>query len=268
MHLAVLIVGKRVLLEKFRDDGVRNLHVFVPLGCGFIDKLHDVEQLAGIASAVSEQGFGLRETKFALLQLRVMLGSEVGKLQKVGTVQRIECIDLATREQRSDHLEGGILRSGTDKRHNALLHSSEQRVLLRFGETMYLVDEQDGIVLVEEMRGAGLVDDIPDVLHTTCHRAEREERDVLLPCNDARQRRLPYAWRSPKDETIDVTALHHSPKDSPRPHQVPLSNVIIERQRTHSLCQRLHNASKLSFPCCFLETETGCTWHRNGSCLP
>ena len=58
VHLAVLVVGGRVLLQPFGYDGVVDDYCFV-LAHGLRDEVDDVEQFAGIASRVSEEGVGL-----------------------------------------------------------------------------------------------------------------------------------------------------------------------------------------------------------------
>ena len=101
---------------------------------------------------------------------------------------------------------------------------------------MYLVDEENGVVLVEEARRTSLLDDIPHFLHTACHSTKCEKRYIQLPGYDACQRSLPHSGRSPQDETADVAALHHSSEDGTGAHQVLLTDVTFKRQRTHSFC--------------------------------
>ena len=60
-----------------------------------------------------------------------MLCGIVGQTHQVALLQRLKRVDLASGKQRTYHLEGGILRRGTDECDDALLYGSEQRVLLR-----------------------------------------------------------------------------------------------------------------------------------------
>ena len=67
-----------------------------------------------------------------------MYGS-VDEFQQVVLLKRLEYIQLASRQQWTYHLERGVLGCGTYQRYYTLLYRSQQRVLLRLRETVYLV---------------------------------------------------------------------------------------------------------------------------------
>jgi len=48
---------------------------------------------------------------------------------------------MAARKQRRIDVETGVVRGRADESHRALLHVRQQEILLRFVETMQLVDE-------------------------------------------------------------------------------------------------------------------------------
>src|SRR5258707_15477528 len=58
--------------------------------------------------------------------------------------ERVENVDLGAREQRRDYLEGRILRGRADEGDVAGLDVRKKRVLLRFVEAVYFVDENHG----------------------------------------------------------------------------------------------------------------------------
>ena len=76
-----------------------------------------------------------------LLQEYVGRQGSVQELQQVVLLQRLQYIKLTTRQQRSDHLERGVLGGCSDEGHDAALHSPQQGVLLRLRETVNLVNK-------------------------------------------------------------------------------------------------------------------------------
>ena len=54
----------------------------------------------------------------------------------------------ASRHQWFDNAEGGILSRGCNQSYLSGFHCRQQRVLLAFGKTMDLVEEQNGVSLV------------------------------------------------------------------------------------------------------------------------
>ena len=69
------------------------------------------------------------------------MDSAVEEFQEIILLQRLEDIELATAEQRTDDLKRRVLGGSTDEGDNTLLDGTQQGVLLRLGETMDLVDE-------------------------------------------------------------------------------------------------------------------------------
>ena len=246
VHLAVLIVGQRILLQTLRDDGVRHLDVAL-LGSSLEDEFHDVQQLAGIASAIAQQGHGLAYVPCALAQLLVLCDDSLHECEQVVPLQWFQHIHLAAAQQGADDLEGGILRSGADEGDHALLHSPQKRVLLRLGEAMDFVDEQYGAGRIKEAVLACPLDDVAHILHAACHSAECIEGCLQAVGDDAGQRSLSHSRRSPQDEARDVSRVYHPAQHSPRSHQVLLPDVIVQCRGTHPFCQWCTHGSKVIF---------------------
>lgn len=81
VHLAVFVVGQRILLQTADNKFVGDDHL---AGIGrFHDELQDVEQLTGIASAIAQDGSGLLERDLALLQEDVLGDGPMEQLEKV-----------------------------------------------------------------------------------------------------------------------------------------------------------------------------------------
>ena len=142
MHLTVLVVGQGVLLEPLFDHLVGDGHLVV--GRGTDDKLEDVEQFARIATAIAQQRIGLLQMDMALGEFDILGHGTMKKREQIGSLERLEDIELASGEQRADNLERGILGGGTDERHHATLDRPKEAVLLGFGKPVNLVDEEYG----------------------------------------------------------------------------------------------------------------------------
>ena len=106
--------------------------------------MQDIEQLTGVTTAVAHQGLGLGEAYVEFAEFLVGSDGAIEEFHEVVLLQGLKDVELATGEQRADDLKGGILRRSTDEGHDTSLHSTEQGVLLRLGETVYLVDEENG----------------------------------------------------------------------------------------------------------------------------
>ena len=129
MHLPAFVVGQRVLLQTLTHEFIGDDHGFL-VGIRVRHELEDVQQLACIASAEAQQGIGLAHLDGLLLQHDVFLQGSVHQLQQVVLPKGFQDVDGTPGEQRPDDLEGRVLRGGTNQGDYALLHGTEQRVLL------------------------------------------------------------------------------------------------------------------------------------------
>ena len=103
MHLAILVVGERTLLQTGFNGLVGNLD-----GAAFgstDNKLEDVEQLARVAAAVSQYRSRLLQPYVEFPQFRVIGYRTAQQLQQVVLLQRLQHIQLASGKQRPYHLK-------------------------------------------------------------------------------------------------------------------------------------------------------------------
>ena len=145
VHFAVFVVGKGILLEAFGHHLIGDDHRVA--GFGLHNEVEDVEQLTGIAATVTEHGGSLPELYLPFFQLDIRRYGTLQEFQQVVFLQRFQHVELAARQQRTDHLERGVLGGGAYQCHRTLLHRTEQRVLLRLAETVDFIDEQYGACL-------------------------------------------------------------------------------------------------------------------------
>ena len=96
MHLAILVVGERILLQALGDNGIGDDYLFAIVGLNH--QLQRVEQLAGITSREAQQGIGLTDGDVALLQIDVFRDGAVEEFEQVVLLQRLQYIELAARE--------------------------------------------------------------------------------------------------------------------------------------------------------------------------
>ena len=235
VHLAILVVSQRILLQTLLHKLVADDHLAVHLRLHH--QLQNVQQLTCIAAAVAQQRPRLLQLNLALRQLHILRDGPLQQLHQVGLLQRLQHVQLATRQQRTNHLKRRILRRGTNERHHTPLHSTQQRVLLRLRETVNLVDEQYRRRLREETARLSLLNHIAHILHAARHSRQRVERRVQLVGNNLCQRRLAHPRRAPQDKRRDAPRVYHLPQHGTFAHQMLLPNVVVERARTHSFSQ-------------------------------
>jgi hypothetical protein len=77
---------------------------------------------------------------------------------------------------------------------------------------------------------------IVDILHTGSDRTQCIKRSFQLVGYDLRQRGLPHPRRPPEDKGGDASRVDHLAQDSPRPHQVFLTYIIVQCLRTQTFC--------------------------------
>ena len=237
VHLAVLVVGGGILLQPFGDDGVvdDNLLVFAH---GLRDEVDDVEQFAGIASRIAEEGVGLARLDIAIFQIGILMDSPVEQLLQVLDFERFEYIYLAARKQRTYDLERGILGCGPDERDRAIFDGSQKGVLLRFAEPVDFVDEENRAHLGEDV-GLAAVEYLAYLLDPRLYGAEGEERRLQLLRYDVGQRGFAHPRRPPKNEGRDSARVNHAAQYGSRSHQVFLPDVFVQGLGPESFCQRL-----------------------------
>ena len=56
--------------------------------------------------------------------------------------------------------------------------------------------------------------------------------------DDARQRRLAHARRAPEDERGDVARVEKLAEDAVGPHQMLLTDILVDRAGAQTFCQR------------------------------
>ena len=246
MLFAVFIVQSDILLQTFG-------HVFVvndDLSLGSIaENIDNVQQLAGVSSAETEQRPGLFDPHAPLPEHRVGSDGAIQQSLQIAVLHRLQHIDLTTRQQRRDHFERRIFGRRADQRNHALLDGAEQRILLRLVETVDFVDKQERRRRIEEMTLAGLLDHFAHLFHAGIDRRQREKLPVESRRHQPRQRRLADSRRSPQDKRRHVARLQKAAEHPAAADQMGLSDVVVERLRTQPFRQWyicLHKEKMLS----------------------
>ena len=243
MHFAVLVVGGGVLLQAFFNLTVGNDNL--SFGFGTYEQFQNVEEFACVAAAVAQHCGSFAHFDVALAQFAVFVEHAVEQSQQVVVVKRIEHIYLAARKQRADNFERRVFGCRSDKGYRAVLHGSEQGVLLRFREAVYFVDEKDGACRVEKALPPCALYYFAHVFNPACNGTQGVKRHFQLARYYLCKRCLAYSGRAPQDERTNAAAFEHAAQHAAFAYQMFLAHVAVERSRAHSLCQR-------SFHCVFV----------------
>ena len=114
---------------------------------------------------------------------------------------------LRARQQRRVDLEGRVLGGRADEHDVAGFDARQKGVLLRLVEAMDLVDEDDRAAAEPAAAVLGRGHDVLDFLDAREHGAEGDELRVGEVGDEARERRLAGARRSPEDDRLQQVAL-------------------------------------------------------------
>ena len=229
--LAVLVVEGDVLLQAVGDVLVGDRQFALRRPGQYVE---DIEQLAGVAAREFEQRTRLLHFDLACFQFRVGRQRPVEQRLQVFVLQRFEDVDLATAQERRDHLERRVFGRGAYECHDALLDGSQQRILLAFVETVDFVDEQEGRLGVEKALFAGRLDHFAHVLDARRDGREREERTVELRGDDLRQRGFTHARRAPEYERRHVARFEELAEHAVLTHEVLLPDIFVYRAGAQS----------------------------------
>ena len=102
---------------------------------------------------------------------------------------------------------------------------------------MDLIDEDDRALPAVPGR-LRLLHDLADLFDAAGHRAEIDECRRGLMRDDPRQRRLSHARRTPENHRGHQVIFDQLPQDPPLREQMPLSDILIQRQRPHPVGER------------------------------
>ena len=147
------------------------------------------------------------------------------RAQRVG-VQAVQHEDLRTAQDRGVQLEARVLGRGAHEGDRAVLHVRQETVLLRLVEAVDLVDEEERAAAVRAAQAGGL-ERAPEVRHAGEDRADRHEGEVGQAREQARDRRLAGAGRTPEDQAGERAAREHGAERAV-PQQVILADDVLE----------------------------------------
>ena len=202
-------------------------------------RLEDVEDGPGIAGADGDEvlariGGQLHPTAEATL---VGQGA-IEDAAEVLVGQQLEAEHAQAREQRGVDLEVGVLGGGPDERDHALLDVRQQRVLLGLVEAVDLVDEEDGRATAALGPRHAPGHHRAHVLDATRGRREHLHGRLDRLRQQACQRRLAHARRSPQHHRDQPPALDHAPQCPALTDERLLPGELLEAARAHARGQR------------------------------
>ena len=137
MHLSLLVVSQRILLQLVYHHLVGNDHIIRP--SRFNHEFKDIEQLAGITTTISQQGTLLLQFNMLFPQFHILRNGTVQQSFQIFLFQRFQDIELTSGEQRPDDFERRILRCSTNQGNDSFFYRSQERILLTLGESVNLI---------------------------------------------------------------------------------------------------------------------------------
>src|SRR6202142_559942 len=244
--LAGLVVEQHLALDRILHRLVRKLLV--------LGRRHRrLERVVGGARiAVGEDGnlleqlvrganLQVAEAVLAVVQRPPQQGHDLGHCEPA---QRVH---LGARQQRRDDFEGRILGGGADEGDVAALDIGQEGVLLRLVEAVDLVDEQQRAA-PELAVALGLGHDGLDFLDAAEHGAEGDEIGPRDAGDEAGQRGLADAGRSPQNDRAELAAFDLRAQRLRRAEDVLLAAEVLKAIRAHALGERtalVHSGSCL-----------------------
>src|ERR1035437_2953790 len=153
--------------------------------------------------------------------------------------ERLQAKDPDAREQRGVHLEVGVLRRGADEGHRAVFNVREKRVLLGLVEAVYFVDEEDGLLAVEDQLFAGFGHEGADFGDTVHDGRVGRESGAGRVGQDAGEAGLAAAGWTPQEKRAQAAALEGPSQRASFADQLLVADDFIDVAWTHSRRQGL-----------------------------
>ena len=201
--------------------------------------LQGVVGVTAVAAGVAGDQFQRIVVRGQLQRTEAALAVFEGAAQEsddLGFGKRLEHVDAATREQRGDDLEGGILGGCADEADGAALDVGQEGVLLRLVEAVNLIDEEDGPrVHPGGLRGGD--HHLLDLLDAAHDGGELDESSLGGLGDDLGQGGLAHAGRTPEDHGAGVVALDLHAERFAEADEVLLSEQFLQTPRAHPLGQ-------------------------------
>ena len=162
-----------------------------------------------------------------------------------GFPERLEHEDAGPREQRGDHLEGGVLGRRADEGDIARLDVWKHGILLGLVEAVDLVDEDHRSFTGDAAHILRLLDDAPELGNAGRDRGERDETGLRTSRDDRGERRLPGARRSPEDHRWHLTGVDRLTQHALGADELLLADVLVQLARSHARGKRPAGALRL-----------------------
>ena len=216
---------------------------------GFDGQLEGVEGVAGVAAGDVDQVLDgiLVDLDGALAVAALGIGE--GTLEQgahVGIAQGAELEDTGAGDQGADDLEVGVLGGGADEGEGAVLDMGQEGVLLGLVPAVDLVDEEDGLLLVEAAALEGFVDDITQLGFAGQHGGEGLEVGLGLVGDDHGEGGLAGAGRPPEEDGgEEAVGLDGAAEQLAGAEDVLLPDELVEGARAHAGGERGFGAHAL-----------------------
>ena len=150
---------------------------------------------------MTEEGIGFNYLYVLMSQDFIILECTVKKKLQILLFKGFQDKDLTTRKKGSDDLERRIFSSSSDQHDSTVFHSTQKGILLRFVESVDLVNEKNRGLAGREYRSrTGLVNDFPYILYTGTYSRQGIELTAEGLRNNPGEGSLSYSGRAPQYE--------------------------------------------------------------------
>ena len=168
---------------------------------------------------------------------RVLQGAAEQQRQ-ILLAQGVEDKPPAAGKKRAVDFKGRIFRGSADQNDAALFHKRQKRVLLGLVETVNFV-HKDQCALTVTPVFLGLLHYGANLADAAGHGGKVDEGRFRMPRDDARQRGLAHARRTPEDHGGQMIAFDQAGKHLAGAQQVTLTHKFVQRAGTKPCGQRL-----------------------------
>lgn len=152
--------------------------------------------------------------------------------------ERLETEERGARDERGVDGEEGVLGGGADEGDEPAFDIGEQDILLRLGEAVDLVEEEDGAFVLLAEDAGGLVDDLADAFDADGRGVLADEPARGCFGDDLGEGGFAGTGRAVEDDGGEGVGVDHAAEELARPEQVGLPNDLVEGPGPHPSRQR------------------------------
>ena len=151
----------------------------------------------------------------------------LGNVREGFGAKALELKNPAAREQGPVDGEVGIFGGRADEDDGAVFNPGQERVLLGFVEAVDLVDEEDGLAVVQLAQLASFIDGLANVSDSGQNGVDGDKMGASGVGDDRGERGFARAGRPVENQRGKLVGLNGAPQQAARPENVVLADVFV-----------------------------------------